>query len=400
MAVTITQGQDRSFDIQLRNPNETAFDLTGSTSIVTLTTVAGTTLLTLTLIVDDAGITTTSDGLEVGSGGVTAGVITMTLTDVQTAALPTGRVFWNLNLTSQDDTNEPNAASGEYMVIAANARRDIEQNYGMSLAEIRRRLADEFGDYLAIEATSASDSSHLIDTFSISGASDTLSGRECVVVSGANVGHRARISSYNANTNTITITPAALTSFAVGDQVDVFNTRGRGWSIAEYDRAINAAIDDAFPLALVDFYEDVDDAFDWESPTIDIPASFLEVYDIAWLDPHSGVYVPIRRGAFYGWSAREGTITILDRPGQSAHDRMLRIFGYGRHPRLQSDSDSTTLHVKYIVARAAFRLIRATPDRETSRGNMVMLYKEDSERALTLIRTIKKKKSVRVRAGV
>lgn len=394
---TITQGYEATFDIRLVDPDSTPFDLTGSTSTVTLTNVAGTALLTLSLVIDNTGVTTTSSGLAVASGGVSAGVVTMTITALQTAALPLGRVFWEYNLTDQDGNTPPPPASGEFMVIAANARRDIEQNYGTSLAELRRQVADRFGDLLEVEATEATDSSHIKDTFAISATSDTLSGRELVVVSGGNVGHLARVSDTTHSTNTINIEPAAPGDFAVGDQIDVFNARSRGWRVREYNRAINAAIDAAFPLALVEFSADLDTEFNADAPSLDIPEAFYAIHDVSWLRDDTGEPVALRR---HGWKVRDGKVWVSNYPTQYGHNHSIRIFGYGRFPRLQSDADTTTLSRNYIVPYAAYWLIISGSTREEGRGNLVMLFKDEMERARTVIRTQMKPGSIVVRQGI
>ena len=390
----IIAGKDETLDYTLVNANGGPFEMAGSTVVFTATTPGGTTALTQTLVVDIFGTATTSDGLALGSGGSSSGEIVQTLTGAQTAALPTGILTWLVTLT--DSTGKVDyPLRGQWRVVGA-----VYLDPTVTRAELRRSVADRLGDLVQLEATSASlSNTTFVDALNISGAADNLTGRQFIVVTGANAGHIARIVSSTESTNTITFTPAADNAFAAGDQLDVVNERSRGWSIAEYNRAINRAIRDAYPLGMAALAATISTDFDLDAPTITVPEVLDEVYEVSWQDPNTSVWYPVRGGQFFGWAvdSTAGTISIDGTPGTLAAGAAVRLAGYGRHPELLTDDDVTGLNPEWLTARACYHLATSGADRDGARANTILLFQRDSEGFRSRIRTMRKPGTVRVR---
>lgn len=394
MSQLIVSGNDYTFDLGLTAPEGGPFELAGSSLVLVISTPGGTASLTQTLVVDIFGTATTADGLDLGTNTATEAIVTQTLTATQTAALPTGLLTWVATLTdSSGKVDTP--LRGEYRVVGA-----TYLDAALTRREIRRRVADRLGDLTILEATAASASdTTFTDALNISGAADNLTGRQFSVATGVNTGHIARIVSSSESTNSITFTPAADSIFAVGDELEVVNTRSRGWSIAEYNRAINNAISDAYPLGVASLTASIPDAFSRDSPIVTIPEVLDEISEVAWQDPDTLAWIPLRPGAFYGWAVdpANATLTVTGWPSDLADTRALRLSGYGRHPTLLTDDDVTALHVEWIVARACYHLALAGADREGARGNTILVYQQEADRARIRIATLRRPGTVQVR---
>lgn len=379
----IVAGLDYTETYSLKDENENPLDLTGGTVTFVASTVAGVTVLTHTI----------GSGLAYGADGATSGVVVQTLTAAETTLFSAGKLTWSITAVTGGLTSRP--LQGQWTVQSATY---IDAH--LTRRDLRRRIADRLGDLVILEATSASDSTTTFkDALNISGAADSLTGRQLVVISGDNAGHVARIQSSNESTNTITITPAADNTFAAGDVVDVFNERSRGWSVAEYNRVINDAINDTWPLGAATFTAAITAAFSADTPSIAIPAVMHEVYEVAWYDTSNSTWVPLRKDLFYGWNADAGsaTITVRGYPATLIDTASLRLSGYGPHPPLLSDTDATALHPEWLTAECAYRLSVSGLDRDSARGQTIMLHQREREAMRSRIRTVRREHTVRVR---
>jgi len=341
----------------------------------------------------DSGTTASVTIAEIGSGEYTA-AFTPTTTGTWTlhVVYDSGGVFKEFSDTYQVQTA---VSSGAGVTISITGARMTSRR------ELRRRIADRLGDLVILEATSASLSdTSFIDALNISGAADNLVGRQFAVATGPNAGHVARIVSSTESTNTITFTPHAPSDFGAGDVLEVVNERSRGWTVAEYNRAINAAIDDAWPLAAARFAATITGAFTIESPTIEIPEAMNEIAAVSWQDGSDDTWIDIERtDPFYGWTAdgTSGLITIRGAPALLADDRPVRLIGYGRHPQLTSDSDETALNPEWLVAECCYRLSVSGADRDGARANTILLYQREAEKYRPRIRTLRTPSTIRVR---
>lgn len=394
MSQQLVSGNDYAFDLGLTDADGRPFVLDGSSLVLTISTPGNSTALVQTLEIDSFGNVTTSDGLAQGVNTPSATIVTQTLTGAQTAALPIGLLTWVLTLTdSAGKVSTP--LRGLYRVVGATY---LDAN--LSRREIRRRIADRLGDLVVLTATGDSASNTTFtDVLNISGAADNLTGRQFSVSTGRNAGHIARIVSSNESTNTLTFTPAAPYPFLIGDELEVVNARSRGWTIPEYNRAINNAISDASPLSVAPLVAYLPGTFSRTSPVISVPEVVDEVSEIAWKDPITGAWVPIRVGGSYGWAVdpAAGTVTISGEPADLADGCAIRISGYGRHPELLTDDDVTGLAVEWIVARSCYHMALAGADREGARANTILVYQQEADRARMRIVTLRYPGTVQVR---
>lgn len=331
---------------------------------------------------------------EVGSGAYT-------FTYVTTTASTTGSWVWiatasnGETVTWEFDVN----ATAATITITATATAALTQ----TLAQLRRRCARELGDYDTLTATSNGTTTTIIDIDHINTATNDMSGQWIVPTNGTNNGLKRVVTAFNDSTNTITVRAMTAASNS-GDTFDVFNKYGRGFKPEQYDSAINDAINDAFPLHMIEQVATISPAFDADSGAeVTVPASFVYVHMVEWQDddgywnevPWSAVH------ARYGWIADSaaGEIRILGTPGADIDGKTIRLTGYGRQGTLSSDSDTCTIPAEWIVAKACASLCLAGITKDSSYGPKVGIYEKRWMGLRTRIRTMPKTGSQKVRAA-
>lgn len=396
MSTSIVQGTTVTYDYSLAGTDGEPFDLAGCSMAFAATDSDGTAVVSHSLVVNSFGVTTTSVGLEQGS---TTGTVVQTLSAATTTALPEGRLSWKITLT--DSTGAVSIPLyGQWVVVSAERAVVRYQPSGPTRAQLRRRIAQNLGDYRPLTCTATSDGEFVYDELTISSASEDLSGCQVIVTSGANIGHIARIQSVSTSINRATLVPAADSDFAVGDTLDVVMKRGRGWEVREYHQAINDAIDDAYPITLAELVAESTD-FDVETGTVVVPPELTMLYAVEWEDSE-GIWHPLpkaQRTNGWGWKIDVGssTVVVTDSPRYLADGRPVRLYGYGKHPTLASESDRTDVNAEWLTARASYYLVRAGMDRDPQRGSLILLFERESAALRPRLRTLRKAATVNVR---
>lgn len=265
-----------------------------------------------------------------------------------------------------------------------------------TLAQLRVRVADRFGDYVLLTATSNGLATSFIDTINVTTASEYPVGQEIVFEDGS----KRRVTGWTDTTGTLTFATLGATTYtATGKTAALYNKRGKGFLSAQYDRAINAAINDAFPLGLIEVRGTIS-AFDANTPEMTVPANMAFVKTLEWEDSDGLFHViPMAtRTSEYGWIADPGAgqLRLLGDPAWTANGFDLRITGFGRQDTLSSDSDTCLLDAEYVVSRACYHLALGALDKDPMYGQMVGIFLQESERKRSRIRTLDK--GVRVRS--
>lgn len=401
---TIPSGDDRVI-VHTFQRNGVAFDLTGSTvrwrlftdrddadasALYTRTWIAG--------VETGLSLTDPDTGLAVAA---TAGILYNAMTSAVTGALTVGHeYYYELKLT--DTVPKTTTIDTGTLVIAGSPNRVAPTSaLVLTLADVRRRVADRFGDLTQLATTALGTTTTLIDTLNVSTAAENYTGCWLSFTSGTNNGLMRRVSSTTDSTSTLTFTPATPAVVAANTTVDVFNKRGHGFTVLEYNRAINNAINDVFPLGLIELETTITAVFDADNPSVPVPAGMAEVFMIESVDDDGFRHrvIPSRQNNEWGWIADPalGEIRILGWPASQIDGLTIRLTGYGRQPALASDSDTCALNVEFIVARAAYHLALGAIMRDTSFTNQVADFRNESERLRIRVRTIRKPGTVRVR---
>lgn len=268
--------------------------------------------------------------------------------------------------------------------------------------ELRRRVASRFGDYLLLTATADSaDTTHLTDTLNINTGAEHFNGRVLWFADGDNAGAQARVTATDDTTGKLTFAPAVGTIPATGDTVESYNRRGTGFLPAQIHDAINNAIDDAFPLGMIEATQTLSGSFSADSPSMTITASLYDIYRVEFQDTDSYWHVipPASGTNEWGWKPFPGgTIDILGWPAEMADTYTIRVTGYGRQDRLSTDTDTCALSPEWLVVRAAYHLALGAMMRSTEFGPLASQLDKESQKLKTRIRTLRRPGSQRVRS--
>ncbi len=261
-----------------------------------------------------------------------------------------------------------------------------------TLAQLRKRVAQRFGDYLLLTGTTNGTTTTFIDARNINTGTEDMTGRAILFSDGS----VSRITAQVDATSTITFTPAVSNANLVeaADTAEVFNKRGKGFLPSEYRDAINAAINDAYPLGLIEVTDETSAAFDATVPEVTVDTSLVYVHTVEWEDG-DGFWTTIPQATKtnqQGWIAdgASGQIRLLGRHADVADGYLLRTVGYGRQDVLTSDSDSCVLNAEWIVERACYHLALSAIDRDQMFGQMVNVFMQQSERKRGRLRTLNK----------
>lgn len=371
----VIQGTQYPFDVHLVAKTGLEFNFADSQTVVTWKTRDGTLLLTQTLSVDEFGVET-SDGVSLANGPA-GGLLTVTLTPAQTLAFPAGIVAWTLTLTdTAGDTEE--AAHGELLVAAPGSRVDIEPPFGTSRLEVRRMLLARVGDLKLLRATANGATKTFIDAINLTGENNAYVDRQAYFAAGtpANVGLTRRVDGSSKTLRSIGFGLDLPAATQTGDEVELINTRGIGFTIDDAHQAINSAMVIARTVTSVPIRTEPAAAFDADAGTVAVPWEWSEVSNIQWQD-EAGAWRAIRkapRTGGDGWSVDPAMREVIvgGRAGQRIDGRPVRLFGYSKPAPLHSDTDRTPVNPDWLVAEAIANLLDAAalsyPSRERERA--------------------------------
>jgi hypothetical protein len=266
-----------------------------------------------------------------------------------------------------------------------------------TLAQLRIRVAQRLGDHVPLTFTTNGTTTTCIDTRAINTATEDCKGRAILFSDGT----VSRVTAQVDATSTLTFTPAVSNANLVeaGDVAHMFNKRSKGFTPQEYKDAINAAINDAFPLGLIEVTDETSAAFSEDTPEITVDTSLVYVHTVEWEDA-DGFWSTIpaaTRTNQYGWIAdgASGQIRLLGYPARVADGYLLRTVGYGRQDVLTAESDSCALNAEYIISRACYHLCMGNMDKDPVFGQWVGVFLNESDKKRSRIRTLNKGHLVR-----
>lgn len=235
---------------------------------------------------------------------------------------------------------------------------------GYTRRDLRRMVMAKVGDIVLTTATESSGSSTWVDLDTlVGGDAGRWAGREMLITSGtpANVGQVRYI---NASNKQGTLQFARELPFPVfaGDEAEIVNTRGGGFTFADVHNAINhcllvANIQTPITAEL--------GAFDVTTRAFEIPSEFNEIHTVQTLDPTSTrnagwqTLHASRSMGHDGWRVEPATrsLIISGRSGYGLDGHSVRIYGLGLAPPLVDDEDKAHVDIDWLVHEAAAHLL-------------------------------------------
>src|SRR6478736_8217582 len=162
--------------VSLTNPDNSPFELSGSTVTLTATDTSGDIVLTHSMVVDVFGHVTSSHGLSL-AGTSSQGVVNNTLTAAETSAMD-GWVRWSMTVRDVSG-NTTDVEEGAWDV---RVKRDYMVPNGISKRDLRRRILHMLGDLTIVVATDNGSDVTLIDRRRLIGEAGAYRGMQCMIV--------------------------------------------------------------------------------------------------------------------------------------------------------------------------------------------------------------------------
>lgn len=227
---------------------------------------------------------------------------------------------------------------------------------GPSRMEMRRAIASSLGDLTRVNATAAGQEGTIIDNVNLAQPLNAFNGMQIICTSSSwpqNIGHIGTVMSNSPAEKSINIEPPMPMPSMPGDEFDLYNYRGNGWTVDQYNSAINQSIsragDEHSPLPYVA-------TIDHDDEYLTIPAEFSHF---------SGVQAVDRRGSrkevpTKDYSIMRGTreLTLKGRYSyRGGQYRTLRIVGSRRPDQLLTDDARTHIPFDWMVEQAAAILL-------------------------------------------
>lgn len=210
--------------------------------------------------------------------------------------------------------------------------------------ELRRLIGDVTGDMTLLSATGSGTTTTFPDTARLADRGDRAPSviNRLLYFSGgtsANLGHEAAVTDFTSSTKTITFSPAAPSSVASGDAIELWSAVERIGSISAIHRLINYAIKQVEDVAGLEEYNTAA-TFDARTGLLTIPSTWCEIGGAEYTDSSGYVHEMPTRWLKVRPAGRK--LEIVGRGAAIADRRSVRLFGYPRCSALTTDSDATT----------------------------------------------------------
>lgn len=270
--------------------------------------------------------------------------------------------------------------------------------------QLRQQTADKFEDLVQLVATASGNvgATTIVDTYHINDGTEHFNGRDVLSTHATNnPGLKRRVTATNSTTGTITLNSALTTQTATSDTFDVFNRRGRGFTIDQYNRAINNAILAAYPGAVIQVVASITAAFDVDTPEITVPASVTEVITLEAKDTSGDWHVvpKARSRGGEGWwpDQNAGQLRLHGRNAWDVDTLSLRVHGYGRQDVLSAETDTCAIRPEFVVAHAAYSLALGAVGNEDMAIRVNSLKRELDEQRVA-VRKLREPSGAKVRS--
>lgn len=216
-------------------------------------------------------------------------------------------------------------------------------------AFIRQSVARMLSDFYQVTADDQGRTTALTDNIVLAREMDFFNGMQVYFsdLTSPNFGLISTVTRSDGPTRTINFEPPIPGGVVAGETVDLYNHKGRGTTVDQYNRAINDAIAIAADNhALVPLTVAGSTAYSYKTPQLQIPAQFA-----------SFAYVQFtgRDGRLHNLDARRVSVDLLTRtvtiPGSRGYqwNGLTPTFvGYQRPQMLNADDDTTSIEVEWL----------------------------------------------------
>lgn len=223
---------------------------------------------------------------------------------------------------------------------------------GTSRAELRRMIASRIGDLILVRATEGSTNSQVISHRDLIRPNHSLKGMDIICTSGnlANVGQSGVITQSDGDARAVTFAPPLPANTTAGDTFELYNRRGTGWKIEQYNFAINHALRQAGEDHATERVIHEPEGIYRRGDYVPLPDDWSRFARVEIVDRRGGRQkVPPT-----GWDIDTTSREIWLKRGweHKAHGRTLRLHGHRTPAQLFGDADRTTMSTEWLVHEA------------------------------------------------
>lgn len=247
---------------------------------------------------------------------------------------------------------------------------------GVSRKELRRMILNRVGDLKVLTATANGSNVTFIDATNLVGEQNAFRDREVLFTGGTalNLGLTRHVAGSDKAQRAIGFGLALPAATQVGDEVELVNARGIGFTFADVHQALDNAMAIARTVVSDPVYAVIPTPFNALDGFVEVPEEWTKVSGIEWQDG-SGRWRPIRiapRLGGDGWSPDRANRWILvgGTMGRRIDAKIVRLRGYKPIDPLLTDADTTMVSTDWLVAESISQLLSAnaltypTPERQ------------------------------------
>ena len=273
-------------------------------------------------------------------------------------------------------------------------------------AQIRRTVGTMLGDVTALSANANGTTTTFIDTVNLSGNIENPYNRDIIFRNSTAVDNDARIRRITHSDLLAGWVAFEALSYAtyVDDQAEMYNFRGKGWRVVEYNEAINQAIREAnvlgpAPDTATLLASDIDGNVATISTT-----GLTSVYSVQYLQGESWIEVSsANRQTGYEWWTDGGVRLVLNgytNVLNGLDDNELKIYGHAPRSEFDDDADSISINMEWMTNKVAEILCASALDRDQGNFARAQMFGRKASMTESAIRTRKPGSSRSVNAGL
>jgi hypothetical protein len=254
---------------------------------------------------------------------------------------------------------------------------------GTSRAEIRRSVARMLSDYHEATDVTGVGTATFVDPVNLARESGFFKGMQILFTNplSPHVGTVATVTSSHGPTRTVSFEPPLATDTIVGETIEMYNFKGRGTTIAQYNASINDAISMARQQhALIPHVYTYPDAFSRTSPSITIPDDFVSFSGVETTERNGYLYAPVPASYHVDRLARTVRFTRgsdVDR----LHGLTLTIRGYAMPALLNDDADETSIDLEWLYNEVKAQLLERMVASQNPVSTADRLYLQERQEA-------------------
>ncbi len=214
---------------------------------------------------------------------------------------------------------------------------------------IRQSVARMLSDFYEVTADASAQTNSVTDRLTLARETNFFNGMQAYFSDpdSPHYGTIATITRSDGPTRTAFFEPPLPTPVVEGETIELYNHKGRGTTIDQYNRAINDAIAIAADNhALVPLVIEGTDAYSYRQPRMEIPPEFTSFAYVQFTDRSGMVHNIDNRSMSVDLLTR--TVTIPSSSGYRWNGLTPTFIGYQSPPLLYDDDDVTGIEVEWL----------------------------------------------------